>query len=112
MIIHAFFLCFLGIALYGHAVPAQIRSSCTVVKPVFKQDHSHSVDNKTEHQDSHFCLNQRIRLSIVISSFSVLKENDIVLLHCNPGKHKSVMEETEEKLYDHLLHLFPSHYFW
>jgi hypothetical protein len=112
LIIHAFFLCFIGIAMYSHAGPSKVRCSYTVEKQVITQNHSHSVKNKKDQQDNQFYVQHRTRFSTTLSSLSVLRENSIVLWHCDTGQHKTAIDKTEEIVCDQLLHLFPSHYFW
>jgi hypothetical protein len=113
MITYAFLLGMLSVNLCGHASPSYLfyapaNSEMEIKKSASFEDHI----EKTENRGNYLLMGHRTRLSFSITSFFAIKENGIVLSACCTNRVKMVAAEAGKIFCDHLLHLFPSHYFW
>ncbi len=63
-------------------------------------------------QDNVVLLEIRSRAPLSLTVNPAIRENSNVLTVSHPGGVQTFYTVTEKVLSDHLLHLFPSHYFW
>ena len=113
MITYAFLLGMFSLTLCGHASPPAGNSAPAT--PILEIKKSFSfVKNveKSESSDNLLLLGHRTRLTFSFTSFFAIKENNIVLSSCYAQRVTTVAAGAGKIFCDHLLHLFPSHYFW
>jgi hypothetical protein len=112
MITYSFLLVFLSLTLSGHTAPAKILTSYSSAKPAVKKTSQVAIENKNGgHHDCYTIIN-RTRFSFSITPSFTLAENNISLSVNYFFKDISAITGAKKVLKYHLLHLFPSHYFW
>jgi hypothetical protein len=112
MITYSFLLVFLSLTLSGHTAPAKILTSYSSAKPVVKKTSQVAIENKNGGHHDCYTINNRIRFSFSITPSFTLAENNISLSVNYFFKDISAITGAKKVLKYHLLHLFPSHYFW
>jgi hypothetical protein len=112
MITYVILLSFLSISLCGQASPAGQTFVHSSFKTVSKKSISSERQNTDDSRDGYQSLHQHIRFSLSITpSFTIggtifPVSSDYVITQ------SVIAAEVERVLKDHLLHLFPFHYFW
>gem|GEM_PF-6247805 len=112
MIILAFVLGFTSLAYAGHSGSGKRQSAQAALQFNFKKSWHQGITSHTQNQDRTVFFNLRTRTFLSISAFPAIRENcSVPEIDRANGAVISVAEATRLRC-DHLLHLFPSHYFW
>lgn len=112
MIAYSFFLTFLSLTFCVHAAFAKKVTFYSSSKTVVKKTSPVAIENKNGGKGDCYTINNRTGFSLSITTSFTLAENNFSL-SANYFFHYIVAKTGVEKiLKDHLLHLFPSHYFW
>ncbi len=112
MITYVFLFGFLSLALCGPSAPAKATSVHSSSKHISKKTFSFADESKNDDQEDYSTLHHHTHLPFSITPYFTLGEN-IIPVSREYTITKTVIEaEPERVLKDHLLHLFPSHYFW
>jgi hypothetical protein len=112
MITYSFLLVFLSLTLCGHAAPAKTVIFYSSSKPVVKKTSQVAIENKNGGHGDCYAINNRTRFYFSITPSFTLAENNISLPVNYFFKDISAITGAKKVLKDHLLHLFPFHYFW
>ena len=113
MITYALLLGMLSVNMCGHASPTELVYDPPGTSLEIKKSASFEKNvEKNESRDNYLLVGHRPRLSFSISSFFAIKESSIVLSSSCTQSIRIVAAEAGKIFCDHLLHLFPSHYFW
>lgn len=113
LIIYAFFLGLLGLAYTGHACPTEKKTTFSTPGIKLKRGFVVGIEENNHKQgDNSIVLSLRTRTPLPITAFPAMKENGPAVTYYHTGGVRPVIAEKEGLMYDHLLHLFPSHYFW
>jgi len=112
MITYSFLLGFLSLTVCGHTAPSKTASFQSSSKQVIKKTFPVAIENKNGGQGDCYTINNRTRLPFSITSSFTLPGNIISLSLYNSFRDVIGVSGIERVLKDHLLHLFPSHYFW
>ena len=112
MITYSFLLVFLSLTLCGHTAPAKTVTFYSSAKPVVKKTSQVAIENKNGGHRDWYTINNRTRFSFSITPSFTLAENNFSLSVNYFFKDISAITGAKKVLKDHLLHLFPSHYFW
>jgi hypothetical protein len=113
MITYSLLLGFLSLYISSHAAPvkktAGYNSSFT---PVIKQTFPLSGENRNDGQCDYYSINFNSRAAVSLTQFFLLAERYVSFSHC--AVFKDIMIEIDKKriINDHLLHLYPFHFFW
>ena len=112
LITNAFLLSFLSLALCGYSAAAKTITVQSSSKHISKKVFSFTDQNKNDEQEDYSTLHHHIRLPFSITPYFALGENIIPVSTDYSITQTVIAAEPERVLKDHLLHLFPSHYFW
>jgi hypothetical protein len=112
MITYAFLLGFLSLALCGTGTPAKTNSLHSSSKHISKKIFSFAGESKNGDREDYSALHHHTKLPCSITPYFTLGENTIQVSRDYSITQTVIAAEPERVLKDHLLHLFPSHYFW
>ena len=112
LIIYAFLIALISLALTGYATPAQKNQTISTAALKAQKGFFVGIKGDQKQKGNGIVLNLRIRTTLSLTVFPAIKEGFYAVTTYRTGGMKLVIAETKMLLYDHLLHLFPSHYFW
>jgi hypothetical protein len=111
LLIFAFSIGFLSLAFAGSACLTKASTTFSSPGIKFKKDFVVGIHHKHGHGEKSTLLDHNARSLFTFTALPALKEKCLVMPCCS-GCEKPANAETERLLHDHLLRLFPSHYFW
>lgn len=113
MITYSLVLCFLNLCICGYATPAKkvvtVRSgTATIIKKNFPFE----VENRANGQYGYYTINSRSRTPVSFTQFFLIAEKYVSFFHYTAFKDIGPEAYKKKTLRDHLLHLYPFHFFW
>ena len=96
----------------GYATPEKIAGCQSCSKFTVKKTFPVAIENKNNGQADCYTINNRTRFPLTIIHSFAVAENSTSLLLYHYCRSIAAVKGVERVLKDHLLHLFPSHYFW
>ena len=118
LVTYSLLLCFIHITVPVLAAnpvkqqPYNLSVSAAKNAAVIKKSLSVPFDSKADNSADIICRQTGSRTATAISSLVVTEARFFQLLDNLIVKEKGQQPEVERVLKDHLLHIFPSHYFW
>ncbi len=112
MITYSFTLSFLSLIICGHAIAGKVSNNHLGSGFAIKKTLPVAIENKSNGQTDCYTINHRTRFPLSITQSSALTENNASSILYYSYRDIVTARAVEKVLKDHLLHLFPSHYFW
>lgn len=112
-IISAFVMGLIHLACADHACATEKKTAFSTPDITVKKSFFAGVEeNNHRSGDKSIVINLRITNLLSGTVLAAIKENGTGPMFCHAEGYVPAIAEKERLLNDHLLHLFPSHYFW